>query len=52
MPGRQYEVAFRFLAQPTAVNFGGRVHGGMATKWIDQAGYACVVVARAYCVTA
>ena len=43
MPGQQHEVTFRFLAQPTDVNFGGKVHGGMAMKWIDQAGYACVV---------
>ena len=36
MPGQQHEVTFRFLAQPTDVNFGGKVHGGMAMKWIDQ----------------
>ncbi len=23
------------------MNFGGKVHGGMVMKWIDQAGYAC-----------
>ena len=38
MSGQQHEVTFRFLAQPTDVNFGGKVHGGMAMKWIDQAG--------------
>ena len=43
MPGKQQEVSFRFLAQPTDVNFGGKVHGGMAMKWIDQAGYAAAV---------
>jgi len=43
MSGQQHEVTFRFLAQPTDVNFGGKVHGGMAMKWIDQAGYACAV---------
>ena len=43
MPGQQHEVTFRFPAQPTDVHFGGNVHGGMAMKWIDQAGYACVV---------
>lgn len=32
---------FRFLAEPTDVNFGGKVHGGAVMKWIDQAGYAC-----------
>ncbi|WEN16386.1 acyl-CoA thioesterase [Rhodanobacter sp. AS-Z3] len=52
MPGKQHEVTFRFLAQPTDVNFGGKVHGGMAMKWIDQAGYACAVAwSGAYCVT-
>ena len=53
MPGQQSEVTFRFLAQPTDVNFGGKVHGGMVMKWIDQAGYACAVGwSGAYCVTA
>jgi acyl-CoA hydrolase len=53
MPGTQREVEFRFLAQPTDVNFGGKVHGGMAMKWLDQAGYACAVGwSGAYCVTA
>ncbi|MEO6926850.1 MAG: acyl-CoA thioesterase [Rhodanobacter sp.] len=53
MPGQQHEVTFRFLAQPTDVNFGGKVHGGMVMKWIDQAGYACAVGwSGAYCVTA
>lgn len=32
---------FCFLAEPTDVNFGGKVHGGMVMKWIDQASYAC-----------
>jgi acyl-CoA hydrolase len=53
MSGQQHEVDFRFLAQPTDVNFGGKVHGGMVMKWIDQAGYACAVGwSGAYCVTA
>ena len=52
MPGTQRDVNFRFLAQPSDVNFGGKVHGGMAMKWIDQAGYACAVGwCGAYCVT-
>ncbi|GAP66691.1 acyl-CoA hydrolase [Mizugakiibacter sediminis] len=52
MPGHQREVTFRFLAQPTDVNFGGKVHGGMVMKWIDQAGYAGAVAwSGAYCVT-
>ena len=53
MHGQQHEVTFRFLAQPIDVNFGGKVHGGMVMKWIDQAGYACAVGwSGAYCVTA
>ena len=53
MSGKQHEVNFRFLAQPTDVNFGGKVHGGMVMRWIDQAGYACAVAwSGAYCVTA
>ena len=52
MPGQQRDVTFRFLAQPTDVNFGGKVHGGMAMKWIDQAGYAAAVAwSGTYCVT-
>ena len=43
---------FRFLAEPTHVNFGGKVHGGMAMKWIDQAAYACASQwSGKYCVT-
>ena len=53
MPGAQSEVTFRFLAEPTDVNFGGKVHGGMVMKWIDQAGYAAAVSwSGRYCVTA
>jgi acyl-CoA hydrolase len=52
MPGQQREVTFRFLTEPTDVNFGGKVHGGMVMKWIDQAGYACAVGwSGRYCVT-
>ena len=49
---RQRELTLRFLAQPTDVNFGGKVHGGSVMKWIDQAGYACAVGwSGRYCVT-
>jgi uncharacterized protein (TIGR00369 family) len=42
----------RFLAEPSHVNFGGKVHGGMVMKWIDQAGYTCAAQwAGSYCVT-
>ena len=52
MSGQTREVTFCFLAQPTDVNFGGKVHGGMVMKWIDQAGYACAVGwSSKYCVT-
>lgn len=52
MAGEQHEVEFRFLAEPSDVNFGGKVHGGMVMKWIDQAGYAGAVGwSGKYCVT-
>jgi acyl-CoA hydrolase len=45
-------VRFRFLSQPSDVNFGGKVHGGAVMKWIDQAGYTCAVNwSSQYCVT-
>jgi acyl-CoA hydrolase len=43
MSGEQSELTLRFLAQPTDVNYGGKVHGGVVMKWIDQAGYAAAV---------
>ncbi|MBW3625256.1 MAG: acyl-CoA thioesterase [Armatimonadetes bacterium] len=52
MPPRDSQVTFRFLAEPTDVNFGGKVHGGAVMKWIDQAAYACAVGwSGCYCVT-
>ena len=45
-------ITLRFLAEPTDVNFGGKVHGGSVMKWIDQAGYTCAVNwCSNYCVT-
>lgn len=45
-------VTLRFLAEPSEMNFGGKVHGGTVMKWIDQAGYACAVSwSSQYCVT-
>ena len=38
------ETTFRFLAEPTSVNFGGKVHGGALMKWIDETAYACSAV--------
>lgn len=43
MSGQQRELTFRFLAEPSDVNYGGKVHGGAVMKWIDQAGYAAAV---------
>lgn len=45
-------VVFRFLSEPSDVNFGGKVHGGTVMKWIDQAAYTCAVNwSSQYCVT-
>ncbi|HEY8256870.1 MAG TPA: acyl-CoA thioesterase [Gemmatimonadales bacterium] len=45
-------VTLRFLAEPSHVNFGGKVHGGAVMKWIDQAGYTCAAGwSGEYCVT-
>jgi acyl-CoA hydrolase len=45
-------ITLRFLAEPSTVNFGGKVHGGTVMKWIDEAGYACATQwAKRYCVT-
>ena len=47
------EITLRFLAEPTDANFAGNVHGGIAMKWLDQAGYACATGwSGKYCVTA
>jgi len=43
MSERQRELTLRFLAEPSDVNYGGKVHGGAVMKWIDQAGYAAAV---------
>ncbi|MBX7243592.1 MAG: acyl-CoA thioesterase [Bacteroidia bacterium] len=48
----QKSITLRFLAEPSDVNFGGKVHGGSVMKWIDQAGYAGAVGwCGNYCVT-
>jgi acyl-CoA hydrolase len=45
-------ITLRFLAEPSTVNYGGKVHGGTVMKWIDEAGYACATSwAKRYCVT-
>lgn len=46
------QITLRFLAEPSTVNYGGKVHGGTVMKWIDEAGYACATTwAKRYCVT-
>ena len=34
MSGEQRELTFRFLAEPTDVNYGGKVHGGAGTHCV------------------
>lgn len=52
MSGQQRDLDFRFMAEPADVNYGGKVHGGVVMKWIDQAGYAAAVGwSGRYCVT-
>ncbi|MDA0150138.1 acyl-CoA thioesterase [Vibrio sp. LaRot3] len=49
----QRDITLRFLAEPSDVNFGGKVHGGAAMKWIDLAAYACAAGwSGKYCITA
>lgn len=44
--GTAEHVVLRFMAAPTDVNWGGKVHGGIVMEWIDQAAYLC---ASRYC---
>ncbi|NLU84682.1 acyl-CoA thioesterase [Rhodococcus sp. HNM0569] len=39
--GTAPECTMRFLASPSDVNWGGKVHGGTAMRWIDEAANAC-----------
>lgn len=46
------KITFQFISEPTDVNFGGKVHGGVVMKWIDQTAYTCARTwAETYCVT-
>lgn len=46
------KIKFKFISEPTDVNFGGNVHGGTVMKWIDQTAYTCARSwAESYCVT-
>jgi acyl-CoA hydrolase len=38
-----HEITLRFLAAPTDVNWGGKVHGGTVMRWIDEAAYVSAV---------
>jgi len=52
-PLNRTQITLRFLAQPSTVNFGGKVHGGTVMSWIDEAAYACASAwSQRYCVTA
>ncbi len=44
--GTAERVVLRFMAAPTDVNWGGKVHGGIVMKWIDEAAFVC---ASQYC---
>ncbi|MFP5315741.1 MAG: acyl-CoA thioesterase [Actinomycetes bacterium] len=44
--GTAERVTLRFLAAPTDVNWGGKVHGGTVMDWVDEAAYVC---ATRYC---
>jgi acyl-CoA hydrolase len=46
------KIRFQFISEPSDVNYGGKVHGGMVMKWIDQAAFACASNwNESYCVT-
>ena len=40
-PSEAHAATLRFLAAPTDVNWGGKVHGGILMRWIDETGYVC-----------
>ncbi|MDY7529591.1 MULTISPECIES: acyl-CoA thioesterase [unclassified Cryobacterium] len=39
--GTTPRTVFRFLAAPSAANWGGNAHGGTVMRWIDEAAFAC-----------
>lgn len=46
------EITFQFISEPSDVNFGGNVHGGVVMKWIDQTAFTCARTwSGTYCVT-
>ncbi|REG81279.1 acyl-CoA thioesterase [Algoriphagus antarcticus] len=47
-----HKTSFQFISEPSDINFGGKVHGGVVMKWIDQAAYTCARTwSESYCVT-
>ena len=42
-PSEAPRMITRFLAKPMDVNWGGKVHGGTAMEWIDEAASACTM---------
>jgi 4-hydroxybenzoyl-CoA thioesterase len=40
--GTAPRAVLRFLAAPTDVNWGGKVHGGIVMRWIDEAAHVLV----------
>jgi len=47
-----HKISFQFISEPSDINFGGKVHGGVVMKWLDQAAYTCArTYAETYCVT-
>jgi acyl-CoA hydrolase len=40
--GSAPRIVLRFLAAPTDINLGGKVHGGIVMRWIDEAAHALV----------
>jgi len=39
--GTAPSATLRFLASPSDINWGGKVHGGNIMRWIDEAAYVC-----------
>lgn len=49
---QDHKITFQFISEPSDVNFGGNVHGGIVMKWIDQTAFTCARTwAGTYCVT-
>ncbi|MCU1549722.1 MAG: putative acyl-CoA thioester hydrolase [Glaciihabitans sp.] len=42
--GTAPKLTLRFLAAPSAVNFGGNAHGGTVMRWIDDAARTCAAM--------